>query len=56
MTRAETIRAIHELARLMVEFGDDKDELARLSARMQIRLDHLKTHVAAGRPDLKPVA
>lgn len=61
MTRAETIRAINELAALMTQFADDQDELANLEARMRIRLDHLHAHVVAGRPDLnrpilRPVA
>jgi hypothetical protein len=53
MTREQTIRAIGELAGLMVEFADDQDELANLAARMQIRLDQLRAHVAAERPYLR---
>jgi hypothetical protein len=53
VTREETIRAIRELGDLMDRFADDQDELANLAARMQIRLDQLRAHVASGRPDLR---
>lgn len=55
MTREQTIRAIGELAALMVTFADDQAELASLAARMTIRLDHLRAFAVAGRPDLKEV-
>lgn len=53
MTRPETIRAIRELADLMVEFENDSDELVNLIARTRIRLNHLEGHAIAGRPDLQ---
>lgn len=53
MNTTETIRAITELADLMTQFGDDRNELLNLTARMRIRLAHLEGQVVAGRPDLK---
>lgn len=52
MTRDDVIRSIGELADLMRAFEGDRDELLNLTWRMQVRLDQLKGHLIAGRPDL----
>lgn len=53
MNTAETIRAIQELGELMQFFGNEREELLALSARMRVRLDDLEGQATAGRPDLK---
>lgn len=52
MNQPEVIRSIQELAELMGQFDNDKPELLKLAGRLQVRLDHLKAHACAGRPDL----
>lgn len=52
MTRDEVIESIVDLAGLMRFFADDQEELFKLAGRMQVRLDQLKAHTIAGRPDL----